>query len=139
MFYSIVFWTSTNLRLTVHLLIWKMIVVIHRVYPIQNDYFMKQYHKKIWLSMFEKKVFRIHFLFHLLKFHLKLPQLLTKVDKYLPHHQISRRVLPKNSGHNLVFLTKKNCGFGMKQRTLKGKQYLSFWSSAKFCKGFPNE
>ena len=89
--------------------------------------------KYIWTA----KDTRIHFLFNLLKLHLKLAQITTQVNKYLIYTQSYRRVFHKVTVINWCFIPKIR-DVGMKLRSLKDKGDSSFRPYSKFREGFSN-
>ena len=94
--------------LTVNLLVLKIPNFIRSVSPMQKICFMKHYQQKIMVKyVWTEKGISIHFLFHLMKLHLQLPQLLKQVNKCMICHKKYLRVLPQSYGCNLVFQTKK--------------------------------
>ena len=102
--------------------------------PIENVYFLKQYHQKIMVNYLWTYFFtRMHFLFNFLRIYLPLIQLLIWMKKFLLQNQICGRVLPQSDVRHLVFRTGK---FRMKQLSLKSKEDHYFGSSAKQRKGF---
>ena len=107
-FYSVNFRTRVNLLLTVNWLVWTIMVFICSVYPTQNVYFLQQYHQNITVKYACTETFiSIKFLFHLMKPSLTLPQILTQVNKHLPHHQSYIRGLTQSYSHHLVFNNEK--------------------------------
>ena len=76
---------------------------------ISNDFFLKQYNKKIIIKyVLIEKFIRMHFLFCLLQLHLPLPRISIQENTYLIHHKSYGSVLPKHYGHNLVFISENS-------------------------------
>ena len=69
---------------------------------------MKTCHQRIMVKyFFTEKDINIHFFFRSLQLHLLLPNLLTKVNKYILHCQIYVAFFAKSYAHHLVFHTGK--------------------------------
>ena len=73
-----------------------------------------------------EKFISIKFLFHLLKPSLTLPQILTQVNKHLPHHQSYIRGLTKSYSHHLVFNNEKIVMSEFKNGHQKLKRIMPF-------------
>ena len=102
-FLFINYWTRSNLLLNAHWLVWKILVLILSVYPMQKVYFLKRYHQKSMVkNVWKENSIRMSFLFCLLKLQLTLKQIPAQMNKYLIHNQIYRSVLPQSFTLHLV-------------------------------------
>ena len=101
-FYCIHFWTKANFLITVHLLFWNILILIFIVFPMQNVYFLKQYHQKSWSSMFGKKSFSI---WNSCLFNSTCNCTATHTGGCLLRHKIIGSILPKRYVYHLVFCT----------------------------------
>ena len=105
LYYLMHSWNRANFPFANRLLVWKMQILIHGIYLMQNIYFLKHYHRISRSSMFWQNVIIIQSYFCLLQHRLTLMQILILGNKYFIHCQVIGKVFPKKYVYNLVLLT----------------------------------
>ena len=104
--YFIHFWTRLNFLLAVHWLVWNILVLIRSVYPMQNIYFLKQYHQKSCSGMSVQKRISV-----CTSFSSTSNPLVVSTDNHTGeniflHAQSYWIILPQSYGLRLVFYTR---------------------------------
>ena len=90
------FWKQGEIMLTFHWLVWKILILIHSVYPMQKHYFLKQYHQKHGKVCLYRKCYQYKLLvsFSVTKTTPAITKYNCTGEKYLLNCQSYRRVLP---------------------------------------------